>query len=157
MTTDNSGAITRFCDQWAFLSNFHPAPLEWEGLHYPTSEHAFNAGKTVEPDLRRWIAAAVTPREAKRRGHQVRLRDRWDEEVRYQVMREVLRAKFTAWPGRVTCLLETSPAQLVEGTTWHDTHWGICVCSRHAGQGENHLGRMLMELRTELFAEEAAK
>jgi ribA/ribD-fused uncharacterized protein len=150
--TDTAPAITAFRGQWAFLSNFHPAVLTWDGVTYPSSEHAFNAGKTTEPYLRAWIAAADTPKEAKRRGHQVRLRDRWDTEVRYQVMRDVLRAKFTADPRRVAALLSTGGAPLVEGTTWHDQHWGICTCARHKGDGDNHLGRMLMELRTELEA-----
>ena len=148
--TDAQPAITAFRGPWSFLSNFHPAVLTWEGVTYPTSEHAFNAGKTLEPDLRRWIAGADTPKEAKRRGHQVRLRDRWDEEVRYRVMAEVLRAKFTADPRRMTALLSTGTAELVEGTTWHDQHWGICICARHNGAGENHLGRILMELRADL-------
>ena len=150
MTTESCHAIDQFRGQWAFLSNFHKAPLTWEGINYPTSEHAFNAGKTLEPDLRRWIAAADTPREAKRRGHQVRLRDRWDEEIRYQVMQSVLRAKFTPIPGRVRALLSTGTTELVEGNTWHDMHWGKCTCSRHRGMGDNHLGRLLMGLRAEL-------
>jgi ribA/ribD-fused uncharacterized protein len=144
--------IMEFRGAWAFLSNFHPAVLTWEGITYPTSEHAFNAGKTTEADLRRWIAAADTPKEAKRRGHQVRLRDRWDEEVRYDVMRKVLRAKFTADPRRIAALLGTGDAELIEGNTWHDIHWGVCTCSRDKGAGLNHLGRMLMELRGELLA-----
>ncbi|GAA0583031.1 hypothetical protein GCM10010172_80070 [Paractinoplanes ferrugineus] len=144
------GAITQFRSEWAFLSNFHKAPLTWDGQKYPTSEHAFNAGKTTEPDLRAWIAAADSPREAKRRGHQVRLRDGWDDVIRYQVMREVLRVKFAPIPGRVTALLSTGEAELIEGNTWHDLHWGKCTCARHKGQGDNYLGRFLMELRAEL-------
>jgi ribA/ribD-fused uncharacterized protein len=144
--------ISQFHGPWAFLSNFHPAVLTWEGITYPTSEHAFNAGKTLEPDLRRWIAAADTPREAKRRGHQVRLRDHWDEDVRYRVMRDVLQAKFTADPRRVAALLGTGDAELVEGNTWHDLHWGKCSCARHNGVGDNYLGRFLMDLRAELGA-----
>ncbi|MEU4558478.1 NADAR family protein [Actinoplanes sp. NPDC023936] len=150
MSTETANAITEFRNEWAFLSNFHKAPLTWEGLHYPTSEHAFNAGKTTEADLRRWIAAANTPREAKRRGHQVRLRDHWDDEIRYQVMRAVLRAKFAPVPGRVQALLSTGSVDLVEGNTWHDMHWGKCTCSRHGGMGDNYLGRFLMDLRAEL-------
>jgi ribA/ribD-fused uncharacterized protein len=142
--------IDLFRGQWEFLSNFYRAPLIWEGIEYPTSEHAFNAGKTTEPFLREWIASADTPREAKRRGHLVRLRDKWDEQVRYLVMHQVLRAKFKAHPGRAKALLDTGDALLVEGTVWHDTHWGICTCSKHQGEGLNHLGDMLMTLRKEL-------
>lgn len=143
--------IMQFRGSFAFLSNFHPAPLLWEGITYPTSEHAFNAGKTTEPYLRAWIADAETPREAKRRGHQVRLRDGWDATVRYEVMRAVLRAKFTG-EQRINALLGTGDAVLVEGNTWHDQHWGDCTCGRQACKtsGVNYLGRMLTELREEV-------
>lgn len=150
MNGASSQRIAQFRGKWAFLSNFYAAPLHWEGIVYPSSEHAFNAGKTLEPDLRAWIARADTAREAKRRGHQVRLRDQWDDRVRYEVMRAVLRAKFTAAPVRIDALLGTEQGELVEGNTWHDLHWGICVCQSHDGRGENHLGRLLMELRAEL-------
>ena len=143
--------IDDFRGRWAFLSNFHPARLEWEGIRYPTSEHAFNAGKTLDMDRRAWIASAGTPREAKRRGRSVELRPGWDERVRFDVMAEVLRAKFCT-PGRVDALLSTGAAHLIEGNTWHDNVWGDCHCPKCAGKGQNHLGRLLMELRTELTA-----
>lgn len=144
--------IDEFRGRWAFLSNFHRAPLTWEGIDYPTSEHAFNAGKTLDPAARLSIAVASTPREAKRLGRMVQLRPGWDETVRFEVMAAVLRAKFCCHPGRVDALLTTGDAVLVEGNTWHDQTWGDCRCGRAActGPGENHLGRLLMELRAEL-------
>lgn len=32
-----------------------------------------------------------------------------------------------------------------EGNTWGDKFWGVCD-----GEGENHLGKLLMEVRAEL-------
>ncbi|MBF9135186.1 DUF1768 domain-containing protein [Plantactinospora sp. S1510] len=143
--------IRGFSGKYRFLSNFFPAPLHWDGLDYPTSEHAFNSGKTTEPFLRQWIASAPDLGEAKRRGHQVRLRDGWEARVRYRVMEEVLRAKFTANDGRIQALLSTGDALLVETNTWNDQVWGDCQCREHRGTpGENHLGRLLMKLRDEL-------
>ncbi len=148
--------IARFSGQHRFLSNFFPAMLVWEGFYWPTSEHAFNGGKTLDIETRIKILAAPTPTEAKRlggppsRGGIVQLRPRWDEEVRYQVMAEVLRAKFTCRVEREQKLLATGDAVLEEGNDWHDTHWGICYCSTHGGTGENHLGRLLMELRAQM-------
>jgi ribA/ribD-fused uncharacterized protein len=141
--------ISQFRGSWAFLSNFHPAVLDWEGITYPTSEHAFNAGKTLDRDERLMIAAASTPKEAKALGRSVKLRPLWDASVRYQVMQEVLWAKFTCHPMRVNALLGTDDAELVEGNTWHDQHWGDCSCGlpKCAKPGANHLGRLLMELR----------
>ncbi len=144
-----SDRIARFADEWGFLSNFFPAVLLWEGIHFPSSEHAFNAGKTLKIEDRIRIAAAPTAAEAKRIGRSVTLRPGWDEVVRYQVMAAVLRAKFTCRADRVRLLLSTGDRELVEGNTWHDTHWGVCTCRTH-GFGENHLGRLLMDLRGEL-------
>jgi ribA/ribD-fused uncharacterized protein len=144
--------IDRFRDEWGFLSNFHPAPMVWEGIHYPTSEHAFNAGKTLDAEERLRIAVASTPGIAKRMGRRVTLRPEWEERVRYEVMRSVLRAKFLSKSVRTEHLLRTGDAELVEGNVWHDNHWGNCTCTRLtcASPGENWLGRMLMELRAEL-------
>ena len=38
-------AITKFDGDHFFLSNFFPAPLEFEGMMFKTSEHAFQAMK----------------------------------------------------------------------------------------------------------------
>lgn len=149
--------INTFRGRWAFLSNFHPATLVWEGITYPTSEHAFNAGKSTSPETRHWIADAETPSDAKARGRRVPLRPGWDERIRFQVMRDVLAAKFTARPARIAALLSTGGATLIEGNTWHDNVWGDCRCGcpACAEPGQNHLGRLLMELRAELAAAQA--
>jgi ribA/ribD-fused uncharacterized protein len=121
--------------------------VSWEGILYPTTEHAFNAGKTEDVKERIWVQAAECPAEAKRRGRAVALRPGWDETVRYRVMAEVLALKFAPGTTLARRLRGTGTAELVEGNTWHDTHWGVCVCARHGGRGDNHLGRLLMELR----------
>lgn len=147
--------INSFYGRWAFLSNFYPSPLTWEGITYPTAEHAYNAGKTTNR-ARRWaLAEAADPTKARKLGRNLELRPGW-EEVRYEVMREVLRAKFTRNPQRVAALLSTGDAVLIEGQSvgdrWHDQHWGDCYCGRPkcAPPGANHLGWMLMGLRAEL-------
>ena len=53
-------------------------------------------------------------------------------------------AKFTFNPHLKEKLLATGDRELVEGN-WHgDKYWGVCL---RTGEGNNHLGRMLMELR----------
>lgn len=146
--------IEHFRGRWAFLSNFFPSVLTWEGITYPSGEHAFNAGKTVIRGERIAVANAVSPLIAKRLGRRViTLRPEWDTRHRYDVMAAVLRAKFTCHPLRVEALLSTGDHYLIEGNTWHDQHWGDCNCGlriKCAAPGQNHLGRMLMELRAEL-------
>jgi len=148
--------ISAFAGPWRFLSNFaDPAVLIFEGATYRSSEHAYNAGKTLDPAVRAWIAAAATPGEAKRRGNnhsKVLLRPDWNSRVRYEVMDSVLAAKFTAHPARIAALLSTGDRELVEGNRWCDQVWGRCTCAKHRGAGENRLGLALMRLRATLRA-----
>ncbi|MFG3710820.1 NADAR family protein [Micromonospora sp. NPDC047730] len=152
--------VTEFRGAWACLSNFDLAPHVWEQIEYPTTEHSFQAGKTLDMGERLWIASAPDPGEAKRRGRSVRLRPHWDVDARFRVMEEVLRAKFGAHPDKAAVLVSTGNAVLVEGNTWHDNVWGDCHCGQRATchePGRNHLGRLLMELRTELVTGRAAR
>ncbi|MDA3644361.1 NADAR family protein [Saccharopolyspora indica] len=145
--------IATFRGEHFFLSNFYPAAVVGaERRRYPSAEAAFHGGKTLDPRERDWIAAAATPREAKRRGRRVSLRPDWDS-ARHLVMRAVLRGKF-ADPDLAAKLLATGETRLVEGNRWHDQLWGDCRCGRAACDepGRNFLGIYLMELRAELRA-----
>jgi len=53
-------------------------------------------------------------------------------------------------------LLATGDAILVEGNTRHDCIFGRCHCSKCGGTGLNWLGVLLMEIRQECQAEDAA-
>ena len=71
------------------------------------------------------------------------LRPDW-EEVKVQVMRELLYAKFSEEPLR-GMLKATGDQHLEEGNNWGDTFWGVC-----RGRGENWLGKLLMEVRASI-------
>jgi ribA/ribD-fused uncharacterized protein len=135
--------------RWPF-SNFETIPggLAFEGLTYPTLEHAFQAAKTLDPGERVRVARCSTPGAAKRLGRHVTLRDDWDER-RLAIMAELLALKWGPEPFR-SQLLATGADFLIEWNTWHDIYWGLCSCARHHGTGRNHLGRLLMELRDQL-------
>lgn len=137
--------IINFDGQYAFLSNFFYAPFVYEDNIYPTNEHFFQAMKTLNPEERKSIAEARTPGVAKRMGRKVQLRDDW-EEVKIDVMRLGLRLKFKAHMGLTEKLIETGDADLIEGNTWHDNFWGVCLCPK-CQEGQNHLGLLLMETR----------
>jgi len=62
-------------------------------------------------------------------------------------MTTIVRNKFKAHPDLKKKLLETGTAKLIEGNTWHDTFWGVNI---NTGKGENHLGKILMQVRSEL-------
>jgi N-glycosidase YbiA len=138
--------ILRFRDEYAFLSNFSPAPVYLNRMEYPTVEHAFQAAKTVDPVQRLKVQRAETPQEAKRLGRKVTLRPEWDQ-VKLRVMRALLEQKF-AEPVHSLKILETWPRYLVESNEWGDAYWGFDL---KRGGGDNHLGKLLMEVRESLW------
>jgi ribA/ribD-fused uncharacterized protein len=135
--------ITEFRGKYRFLSNFYAARVEWDGVGYPTVEHAFQAAKTTDPQARERIRGAETPGAAKAMGRRVPLRPDWDA-VKVDIMRELLFKKFQDLD-LAAALYATEDVPLVEGNWWGDTFWGVCQ-----GRGENMLGKLLMEVRATL-------
>ena len=138
--------INRFEGNYRFLSNFYGAPVEFEGLTYPSVEHAFVAAKTLDQNKRVHISHIGTAREVKAYGRKLSLRPDW-EQVKLSIMEDLVRQKFTHWPGLQQMLLDTGDQELIEGNWWHDKFWGIDLKTR---EGENHLGKILMKVRAEL-------
>lgn len=139
--------IDSFRGTYAFLSNFHPATVEFEGLVYPSVEHAFQAAKSLDPAQRRMVQAARTAKDAKRMGRALTLRSDW-EDVKVGVMCTCVASKFSLDPTLAQALIRTAPHSLVEGNTWGDTFWG-----KVDGIGRNMLGRILMGAREQLILE----
>ena len=137
--------ISSFRGEYGFLSNFHRAPVHWEGLDYLNSEAAFQAAKLLSNE-ERMPFTMLDPSAAKRMGRRVQLRSDW-EQVKTGVMEEIVRAKFNQNTYLAAMLLQTGDAELIEGNTWGDTCWGVDMRS---GKGENRLGMILMKVRAEL-------
>src|SRR5882724_2695109 len=136
--------IDSFQGEYRFLSNFFPATVEFEGLVYPDVEHAYQSAKTLDMDQRRQIAALPTPTQAKHAGEALKQRSDWPA-IKFDVMERCVRYKFTHHLELAEKLLATGDAYLEEGNTWKDRIWGV-----YQGQGENHLGKILMKIRAEL-------
>lgn len=136
--------ISAFTGRYSFLNNFSEHPVVYEGVEYPTAEHAFQAAKFMDPGLREQIRQKKTPKEAATLGRSrtLPLRSDWEKVKRF-VMKEILGEKFQD-PALRQKLLSTGDAELVHGNKHGDTYWG-----KVAGQGENVLGEILMELREE--------
>jgi predicted NAD-dependent protein-ADP-ribosyltransferase YbiA (DUF1768 family) len=62
-------------------------------------------------------------------------------------MLELLRQKFSQ-PDLRKKLLDTDENELIEGNPWGDKVWG-CVLYKGEWIGKNHLGKLLMQVRTE--------
>ncbi len=138
-----SAPIEGFFGEYRFLSNFHMAPITWEGVTYPSTEHAYQAAKSLNVQERKRIAALETPKEARRAGQNVKLRPDWDR-VKLHIMTELTRLKFQHSDLRER-LLATGDAYLEETNWWRDRYWGVCE-----GSGQNQLGKLLMRVRDEI-------
>lgn len=133
--------ISSFRDEYFFLSNFYPVEIKLDGIVYPNAETAFQAQKTLDVEERRKFSMLKNPVQAKRLGRKVKLRDDW-EEVKLDIMTEIVSQKFLQHPHLIEMLLQTGDEELVEGNKWGDRFWGVCK-----GKGENHLGKILMKIR----------
>jgi ribA/ribD-fused uncharacterized protein len=138
--------IGPFKGEYRFLSNFYNCSVLWEGILYPSAEHAYQASKTLDPEIRANIAMMTAEGSKKYGKSLINYRPDWDH-IKFEIMKEILRKKFKAsflsrW------LIETENEELVEINTWGDTVWGVCN-----GIGENRLGKILMKIRMEIKTE----
>lgn len=135
--------IDSFRDADAWLSNFFKCPVIVDGITYPSAENAYQAHKFSETEERIKISL-MSPKESKNYPKNKAIRPDWDD-VRLNVMYNIVYAKFSQNPALKNMLVNTSGIELIEGNTWGDTFWGV-----YKGKGENHLGKILMRVRDEL-------
>jgi ribA/ribD-fused uncharacterized protein len=135
--------IDSFSGYFSFLSNFAGVPIEYEGLQFCSVEHAYQAAKTLDLSERKKIQTAIHPGTAKKLGRTLTIRKDWHD-IKLAVMEELLNQKFSDSYFK-ECLLITENVELIEGNTWGDTFWGVCN-----GKGQNHLGKLLMKIRSKL-------
>ncbi len=133
-------------DKYGCFSNFSRHHLYLKDKVWKTSEHYFQAQKFAGTEFEEKVRLTPTPKEAANLGRNRKfpLRKDW-EEVKDEIMREALQAKFTQHKELKKILLETSDALLVEHTH-KDFYWG----NGGDGSGKNMLGKLLMEVREEL-------
>lgn len=134
--------IDYFREEYEFLSNFYPTKVVFDGITYYNAEAAYQAQKCfLQADRLRF--SLLSADEAKRLGQKIEIRSDWDE-IKYRVMEQVVYAKFAQNPTLAQDLLDTANKPLKEGNTWGDVYWGINL---RTGEGENNLGKILMDLR----------
>jgi ribA/ribD-fused uncharacterized protein len=142
--------IKSFTGEYRFLSNFYPSPMVVElppffGLvRVLDVEHPYQAAKCTSKEDATAILSAKTP------GMTKRLIRKMDQNPafqagKYDVMEYLVTEKFKQNLDLGDKLIATGDQELIEGNTWGDIYWGIC-----RAVGENNLGRILMDVRTQL-------
>ena len=133
-------------DQYGEFSNFYHSPTFLRGQTWPTTEHFFQAMKFEGSPYADTIRTASSPGKAaslgRSRAHP--LRPDW-ESVKYEIMKEAVRGKFMQHGDLRQVLVSTGEAELVE-----HTDKDRCWADGGDGTGLNLLGKVLMEIRTEL-------
>lgn len=143
--------IAHFTKENKWLSNYHLINIEYEGIIYPSTEHAFQAAKTLDKEERKKIlyntdGSVTSCKDARLMGRKITMRSDW-EEKKIDIMLSLNRQKFQNSSLRQQ-LLATENMELIEGNWWNDTFWGVCN-----GVGKNMLGKILMQIREEIREE----
>lgn len=150
--------IVQFRGPYRFLSNFHECEIDHLGWVFSSTEAAYQASK--REDDPEFIAKLVgmRPKDAMHYGRSLPITTpNWHESVKFDVMKSLCLQKFTRHEKLKKCLLVTGDANLEEGNTWGDKLWGTDLNDKlhplvtevvgTIYNGDNHLGKILMEVR----------
>lgn len=128
------------------FSNYWPVTLIIDGKVWHSTEHYYQAQKTLDGDYAERVRLAACSDDAKRLGNsdEIVVRSDWDT-YKIVAMRTALWAKFTQDPSLKEKLLATGDAVLAENSA-KDYYWGLGADRT----GKSMLGKLLMEIRDQL-------
>ena len=131
------------------LSNFSTHAIFLKGRIWPSTEHYYQAQKFSGTEREEQIRRCSTPTQAKQVAGQFKgqRRANWSK-LKEQFMLAALRAKFSQHPDLTEMLMATGERILVEHTPL-DAYWG----DGGDGTGQNRLGVLLMQVRSELHGD----
>lgn len=140
-----------FREEYSFLSNFtyFETPMKYRDLMFPSNEHFYQAMKFNKESIHRKEISNHPSKGLKKYVNSLKSewRKDWDS-VKLDVMLYGLRYKFSPYnPILRQKLIDTKDTELVEFNWWNDKFFGVCL---KTGEGENHLGRLLMQVREEI-------
>jgi predicted NAD-dependent protein-ADP-ribosyltransferase YbiA (DUF1768 family) len=145
--THDELVIKGFFGKYFWLSNGKKSDIidsNYPDIIYPYSENAYQASKFDDPFLKRRFQV-IPFKEAILLAWELRnqIRPDWND-IKLLKMEEILLQKFNN-PVLKNRLLETGNRYLEETNHWNDQFWGVCN-----GIGENHLGKILMKIRSSI-------
>lgn len=150
---DSADRVRFYEQEFYVLSNFSSFQLNWMARPFPTAEHAYQWEKfnyhqpsLAAIEVARSIRTATSAHDAFKiaEANAAHQDPNWPER-RLDVMRAIIRAKAGQHEYVMRKLLETGDRELVEDS-WRDSFWGWGPDRA----GENWLGKLWMEYRTEL-------
>jgi ribA/ribD-fused uncharacterized protein len=145
--------ITQFRGEYGWLSNFAMVEIKLHGHIYSSVEHAYIASKSSDEQWRELCADdKYSAGQLKQESKNIKIIENWDD-IKVDIMKRCLVQKFIQEPYK-TKLINTAGQIIEEGNYWNDKFWGICL---KTNEGENMLGKLIMELRKLLITIESKK
>lgn len=127
-------------EPYGYMSNYKKAPIYLFNNWFKWVESAYQFCKTTDPEEQLLILNAKTNNEARLLGQKVILRSDWND-IKISVMKECVLAKFLQHKDLADQLIYTGNEEIQEDSLT-DFFWAI-----GDGTGQNHLGKILMEVR----------
>ena len=127
------------------FSNFSSFKVEWKGVLWMTSEHAYQAAKFNDEKIVKEIRESISAHDSKKTAHKYRdlVREDWDD-IKLKIMEKIIEAKLAQHSFIQKRLKETKNREIIEDSS-KDSFWGWGPDKK----GENHLGKIWMKLRDE--------
>lgn len=146
LTLDNANQVFFYEQDHYYLSNFSAFKVGFCGRWFDTAEQAYHFQRFSSVKDQNNIIDAMSAHDAFRyaQDNKPRQISGWDE-LKVPIMRDILRAKVAQHEYIRRKLLQTGDRELIENS-WRDSFWGW----GENRDGQNMLGKLWMEVRTEL-------
>jgi ribA/ribD-fused uncharacterized protein len=147
----------KVAEKYGWMGNMAPYPIVYNGKVWLTSEALFQGMRFDDEEIKEIIRKEKSPMGAKMKAKKYS-----DQmvvvpmtELDVEQMKKCVRIKFDQHPALKKMLLDTVGSYIYEdiGNRKGERHkfWGVKKISENEGDGQNMMGRILMELRDELL------
>ena len=142
---DTDKQIFFYEHDYYIFSNFSSFAIEWKGKLYMTSECAYHSEKFDDIEIKEKIRNLKSSHEAFKfaENNKHLYKSNWND-IKLDIMKDILRSKVEQHPYVLKKLIDSGDKELVENS-WRDSYWGW----GENRNGENHLGKLWMEIRKE--------
>ena len=149
----------KVAEEYGWMGNMAPYPIKFDGKVWRTSEALFQSMRFDDDNVKEIIRGEKSPMGAKMKAK--KNRDQMVvvpmSELDVENMRKCVKMKFDAHPQLKRQLMNTKDAFIYEdiGNRNGERHkfWGAKKWSESEGDGNNMMGKILMDLREEYLKE----
>jgi ribA/ribD-fused uncharacterized protein len=149
LSSENEDTVYFFSHAFDPLNNWSANAVSIWGETFPNVEHGYHYKKFIEtvPEVAKEILVAPSPWAAMQveRKYKEKRRSDW-QEVKVDIMTELIRAKVSQNQDVKECLLKTGSKKIIENSPW-DKFWGV----GEDKSGLNKMGEILMKVREEIL------